>query len=461
MAGIGFQLARLARQSGIGGILGAAAYGAMVSAGPWLITVIGTLALGLWMPGRVAIGDIGTVQTILVYCFSLSALAAAPVGLMIVRLVSDQLYVGRYDRIPGLVVGALLIAGALGFALGAVMFGMMAGLPLGQALLATLLLTSLSQVWVVSPLLTAIHRYRLITFAYAAGVVVSGLLMGRAPASILIALAAGATTTLLIALLALRRSFDAEPAIEPGDLPEPARAIQLALTGIASAAAMWIDKMLLWFGPGSSPTLGALRLNPVNDYGCFLGILTIIPGLTLILIVTETRFDRAFGKLVDRCTGTSTADRIEEARGEVLRVVLSDFRLLLIVQSLFAALAWVFAVPLFDLVGADTTGIFAFRNTALGVLFHLIAIQMTVVLSYYDLFGRILMVWGTFVIASAAAVVLQWDLGIAAFGRGYMTGALAAAAVAFALVLQATTNLTYLLFVGNNPSIIGPRGRWF
>ena len=245
------------------------------------------------------------------------------------------------------------------------------------------------------------------------------------------------------------------------DMPDAKRAMLLVLTGCASAGAMWIDKMLLWNGPQSMATLGALRLNPINDYGSFLGILTIIPGLTLILIATETRFDKAFGDLIVRCTGTSTMERIEQAREQVMRVIWGDFRLLLLVQSLFAALAWVFAVPLFDALGGNVAGIFAFRHTALGVLFHLIAIQMTVILSYYDLFGRILLIWASFLMASAAGVLIDWNLGFAAFGRGYMIGAVTAAAVGLAVVLQSTSQLTYLLFVGNNPAIIGARGRWF
>ncbi|MCE7796311.1 exopolysaccharide Pel transporter PelG [Sphingobium sufflavum] len=461
MAGIGFQLAKMAGKGGFGGIVGAAAYGAMVSAGPWLVTVVATLALARWMPGRVAAADIGAVQTVLIYGFSLSALSAAPGSLLTVRLVSDRLYAGQEERVPGLVIAALLAGGVLAFALGAVMFGFLAGLSFRDALLATLLLTWLTQIWIVSPLLTAIHHYRLVTLSYVAGAGTAALLIGHALTSILIALAAGAVTTLILLLFALRHHFRAAPHLDAADRPEPKQALLLVLAGCAAAGAMWVDKIMLWQGPGSVATLGALRLNPVNDYGSFLGILTIIPGLTLILIATETRFDRAFGDLLARCTGTSTMERIEQARREILAVILRDFRLLLVVQSLFAALSWVFAVPLFDALGGDTAGIFAFRHTAAGVLFHLIAIQMTVILSYYDLFGRILLVWGSFVIASIAAVWLQWDLGVAAFGRGYMTGALAAAAVGFATVLHSTSQLTYLLFIGNNPAIIGARGRWF
>lgn len=461
MAGIGFKLANMARDGGFSGVVGAAAYGAMISAGPWLVTVVATLALAQWMPGRVAPDAVLLVQTVLIYAFSLSALMAAPISLLTVRLVSDRLYIGARERVPGLLMAALAGGGGLALVAGTVAFGVLADLPLDQALLATLLLTWLTQIWIVSPLLTAIHQYRMVMLSYGIGVAVAALMIGDSADRILVALAAGVAATLIALLLTLRRHFHTPPVIGHADMPDAKRAMLLVLTGCASAGAMWIDKMLLWNGPESVATLGMLRLNPINDYGSFLGILTIIPGLTLILIAAETRFDKAFGDLIVRCTGTSTMERIEQAREQVMRVIWGDFRLLLLVQSLFAALAWVFAVPLFDALGGNVAGIFAFRHTALGVLFHLIAIQMTVILSYYDLFGRILLIWASFLMASATAVLIDWELGFAAFGRGYMVGAVTAAAVGLAVVLQSTSQLTYLLFVGNNPAIIGARGRWF
>lgn len=118
-----------------------------------------------------------------------------------------------------------------------------------------------------------------------------------------------------------------------------------------------------------------------------------------------------------------------------------------------------FAVPLFELIGADARAVFAFRQTALGTVFHLVVIAATVVLAYYDLFGRILVTWTAFAIGSGLATLLQWDTGFAAFGWGYMAGAVVGASVGLALVAEATVNLTYLLFVGNNPSVVGHGGR--
>ncbi|MGJ3626638.1 exopolysaccharide Pel transporter PelG [Sphingomonas sp. MMS24-JH45] len=129
------------------------------------------------------------------------------------------------------------------------------------------------------------------------------------------------------------------------------------------------------------------------------------PRLDALLIVAETRFDRAFGDLLTRCTGTSTLARIEEAHGELIRTMLQGLRLLILMQALVAALVWVLAVPITETIGADVRAIFAFRQTALGAIFHIVAIAVTMVLAYYDLFGRILLTWSAFAIGSVVATL--------------------------------------------------------
>ena len=132
----------------------------------------------------------------------------------------------------------------------------------------------------------------------------------------------------------------------------------------------------------------------------------------------------------------------------------------MLIQALVAALAWVLAVPLFELIGADPRGISAFRHTSAGAVFHLVAIGATVVLSYYDLFARVVLIWASFALASALATWMQWDAGLAAFGWGYMAGAVVGASVGIAMVAESTFRLVYLLFVGNNPAVVGREGRW-
>src|SRR3546814_11112278 len=103
----------------------------------------------------------------------------------------------------------------------------------------------------------------------------------------------------------------------------------------------------------------------------------------------------------------------------------------------------------------DGRGIFGSRLTAVGFVFHLVAIQISISLSYYDLAGRIVAVWGRFLLASAAGTLLFRDSGFAGFGFGYLAGAVTAASLAVALVAEATGRPPHLLFLGHHPPVVG------
>lgn len=463
MAGVGFQLARMARDGGVGGIAGAALHGAVISAGPWMITAAAMALLGRWSAVHLSTADQVTVQTALIYAFSFSALIAAPIGVVATRLVADRLFARDVKAIPGILVVALTAGGALALIAGAILFAGVARLRPVPAMSATVALAWLTQIWVAAPLLTALRRYRAVPAAYLAGAGTAAALLllwrGSGSEATLLIVTFGIGITLGAVVALLRRHFAAAALPPPRDALPPRLAMMVAGSGLAGVLAIWADKWLLWIGPGSVAALGGLRLNPINDIGSFVGLLTLVPGLTLLLIVSETRFDLAFGNLLARCTGTSTLGRIEEAHAELVRTMLDGLRLLLLVQAIVAALAWVLAVPIMDLAGADLRAIFAFRQTAFGAVFHLVAIAATVVLAYYDLFGRILLTWTAFALGSVVATLGQWDAGFAAFGWGYMSGAVVGASVGVALAAEATVNLVYLLFVGNNPAVVGHAGR--
>lgn len=455
MAGIGFKLIGMARTGGLSGLTSAASYGALISAGPWIFTIVATLLLHQWSASHLAPADQQIIQTILVYTFCLSAVAAAPVSLLAVRLVSDCLYAKDKTGIPALLLTATAAGTVFALVLASIFIGGLSSLQATETYLAMLVIVWLTQIWLLSPLLTAIDQYRIIFMAYGLGASVAWLALTPSIAGILAALAAGTAVTLLCLLVVFRRHFSASLRVSAPSFPSKRTSALMIAAGFMATAAIWVDKWMLWFGIGSQTTAGALRVNPSNDYASFLGLLSIVPGMTLIVLATETRFDLAFARVIDACVGTARYDKIEQEQSDLFSVVLHDLRLMVLFQSLIVFFCWVFAVPIFDFLGADTIGLFAFRHTIIGGLFHLIILQMCVYLAYYDLFGCILIVWSSFAVTSALTTALQWHLGAAAFGGGYMSGAIVGAAVAVTLALNATRKLIYLLFVGNNPSIVG------
>ena len=464
MAGIGFTLDRIARENGLGGIASAACHGAVISSGPWLMTACGVLLLGRWMRTVMPWEDQMIVQTSLVYCFSISTVLTAPLVMIATRRASDSFYGGDDAVVPAILAAALAWATVLSLIIGTLLFGYAAALPPSALLFAVAMLTLFSQIWIATPFLHAARRHRPIFAAYLAGMAVTVVLLFLAapssPTGVLAAITSGLLIVVTLLIAAVREDFPAVPIRQADWMGRGRTAAGLAIAGLCNAMAVWADKWIIWWAPGSVQLVGALRVNPVNDQASFLGLLTMIPGLTLILIATETRFDRRFAELMANCTGTANRRRIERTRRNLARVIEKDLRLMVAQQAIIAAFCWVLAPEIMRVLDMNARGIFAFRLTVVGVIFHLIAIQMSIVLSYYDLFGRIVLVWAAFLLVSIGGTLLYFQEGFAGFGFGYLVGAVAAASLSVALVIQATSNLTYLLFVSNNSAVVGHGRFW-
>ncbi|WP_150291410.1 exopolysaccharide Pel transporter PelG [Sphingobium estronivorans] len=464
MAGIGFRLDRIAREDGLGGIASAAFHGAVVSSGPWLMTAFAIFLLQGWTRSVMQPADHAIVQASLVYAFGVSTVITAPLAMIATRMASDRFYLGERNAIPPILMAALVFATIAAQIAGNMLFGFAAAMRPDLFLLATAILTLFAQIWIASPFLHATWRHRPIFLAYVSGIAMTAvalfLIRPTAPEAVLAAIAAGLIVTLALLIAAIREDFPGSAVWRLKSIGRMPGMIVLGAAGLANALAIWIDKWLLWWAPGSVQAVGALRVNPINDQASFLGLLTMIPGLTLILVTTETRFDRVFADLMAQCMGTANRHRIEKARRKVGRTIRLDLRLLMVEQAILACFCWVLAPEIIRLLDLNARAIFGFRLTALGVVFHLVAIQMSIILSYYDLSGRIVAVWGSFMIASAIGTLLLRDAGFAGFGFGYLAGAVTGASLAVALVMQATGNLTYLLFVGNNPAVVGNARFW-
>lgn len=464
MAGIGFKLDRIAREDGLGGIAHAAFHGAVISSGPWLMTALAVFLLQAWTRSVMMPADHVIIQTSLVYAFGVSTVVTAPLAMIATRVASDRFYLGEREAIPSILMAALVWATLTSLIAGDMLFGFAAGMRPDLFLLATAILTLFAQIWIASPFLHATWRHRPIFLAYVSGIAMAtvslNVMRPTGPAAVLAAIAAGLVVTLVLLIAAIREDFPSMPNWQMDWIGKTPGVMALGAAGLANALAIWIDKWLLWWAPGSVQAVGLLRVNPINDQASFLGLLTMIPGLTLILVTTETRFDRAFADFMSNCTGTANLRRIEKARRKIAGTIRLDLRLLMVEQAILASFCWVLAPEIVRLLDLNARGIFGFRLTAVGVVFHLVAIQMSIILSYYDLSGRIVAVWGSFLIASAIGTLLLRDTGFASFGFGYLVGAVTAASLAVALVAQATGKLTYLLFVGNNPSVVGNARFW-
>ncbi|HNC85402.1 MAG TPA: exopolysaccharide Pel transporter PelG, partial [Agitococcus sp.] len=119
MAGIGFELRKLLRRDSLLGMLQAYAYAGIISSGPWVLSIVGILVIGL-MSAAIVVPEflITQFQVSVTYLVALSLILTGFVQLAFTRFTADRLFEKRADIIlpnfNGLLFGVTAISGFLG-----------------------------------------------------------------------------------------------------------------------------------------------------------------------------------------------------------------------------------------------------------------------------------------------------------------------------------------------------------
>jgi uncharacterized membrane protein len=87
MAGIGFELRKMLRRDNLSGMLGAYAYAGIISSGPWILSIVGILLIGMLSLPFVVPGSLITqFQVSVTYLIAGSLILTGPMQLSFTRL---------------------------------------------------------------------------------------------------------------------------------------------------------------------------------------------------------------------------------------------------------------------------------------------------------------------------------------------------------------------------------------
>lgn len=122
MAGIGFELRKILSRDSYTATLHAYVYAGLISSGPWVLSIlsvmlVGVISLGLVVPEVLIRQFLITVT----YLMATSLILTGGLQLFFTRFVSDRLFERKYEQILPNLVGVLLLvtlgSGALGILL--------------------------------------------------------------------------------------------------------------------------------------------------------------------------------------------------------------------------------------------------------------------------------------------------------------------------------------------------------
>ncbi|MGH7349686.1 MAG: exopolysaccharide Pel transporter PelG, partial [Candidatus Rokuibacteriota bacterium] len=436
MAGIGFRLKRLIVEDTYGGWLRAHLYGAVLSAGPWLLSIctLGTLTL----LSRNLIGDDAHArfQVVVVCTYTFTLITTGAAHMVVTRHLADELYLGR---IGALVVSYRWTLGATALAhllLGALVYGLMPGLDLELRVFGVMLVVVVSCTWMVMIFLGAAQDYASVVAAFFVGNAVSLLAavgLGRSVGAggYLAGFLVGQAGILFVLCGRVEREFASVRAPEAVDLRRAfARYPELIAAGVLYNAAIAVDRVLFWAGPTGRPIVGWFHAS-LYDTPIFLCYLSVVPALAIFLVNIETDFYDRYRQYYGVATKHGTLRQVLEAKREMTVCLRESVRRLLVAQApatlvLMAAAPWIASA-----LGLEPLQIGILRCGLVGAFLHVLCLFGGIVLLYFDRRRAAAEVAGVFFLANGVFTAATLLLGPRAYGLGYPLAALLGCAWAY------------------------------
>ncbi len=345
MAGIGFELRRIMQKGTLTSLLSGYGYAGIIGSGPWVLSILGILLVGLLTAATVIPNFAVTqFQVSVTYLIAASLILTGPLQLSFTRFVADRMFEKRNDLVLPNFHATLLVvtwlAGALGVLAALTLFP---GTSLAYRLLMMAGLVLLSNIWIATVMLSGLKQHRAIVVLYAIGYgisVLAALLLARFNLEGLIGGFVLGQAVLLAGMLGLVvREFPAPRFMSFEFFRRDQHFRSLMWIGLLYNAAIWTDKLMFWIWPPTSQTvIGPLRASLIYDLPIFLAYLSIIPGMAVFMLRLETDFVDYYDAFFDAVRGGGSLRLIERYRNGMVETARTGVFEIIKIQAIAALL---------------------------------------------------------------------------------------------------------------------------
>ena len=454
MAGIGFELRRLSQGETYFSLLRAYAYAGVVSSGPWVLSILAILALGLLSVGFVIPAVAVTqFQVSVTWLIALSLIYTGGFQLIFTRYVADRLF----ERAPGAVVANLVGAMLLLLLPATVMacvaaFTLFAGTTVAYRLLLIISFMLLCLVWIETVMLSGLKRFRAVVTLYAAGygsvLVLALLLRPWGLEGLLTGFAAGQLVLVLGMSTLIWREYPPTTLTDYDFMRAGQIRAWLIPAGVLFNAGVWVDKLIFWLAPGTgTPVIGAFHSSVIYDTPTFLAYLTIVPGMAVFLLRMEVDFVYAYNRYFNLVRNGGTLASIEEKRLEMILAARDGIRDILGTQGLTLLIVIAFAPGILSALGISTLYAGQLAVISVGVMLQLLVMAALNILFYLDDLRETVLITAVMFVSNAALSIASIALGPYWYGYGFSAAMLITTLVAMPLVNKRLERLNFETFM--------------
>ena len=388
MAGIGFKLRNILSKGTYVSLVTAYAYGAIISTGPWLISIISIGILAILCNNLLLIQESILFRTILVYTYMGTLVFTGPIYMSTTRYLADKMFINDYSAIlptfkfvaKQSIVYSTVISSAFYF---------IGGLQINLAIAAIILFQSVALTWIAMIFLSAARDYTSIVRVFGVGYFFA-IALGYAGAyyyrleGILWGFGAG---MLILAVLLSSRIFQEFPSqvrIDKGVVGYWKKLPWLMLCGFAYNSALWVDKLIYWIAENKKAAPGPFYA-PVDYDTCFFwAYVTIVPALTVFLIRIETSFYKYYADYLGAVSGGATLEEIEAKRKAITSNLWLSISRLLKIQGGLTGVLVLIAPDLLLYFKMPPDLVVTLRYTLIAAFLQALFLIMVIVILYFD-----------------------------------------------------------------------------
>jgi uncharacterized membrane protein len=440
MAGVGFSLRKLSGGETYAGVLRLYASAGMISSGPWLISILTLLFVGLFAQGFAATPEsVERFQVSVTWLFAASLLLSTPLQLLFTRYTSDLLYAQRADLTTPNLWGALAVMSAIGAVVGV---GCLPLFPDETAAVKLLLLTSLvllCDLWLVIVMLSALKEHGQVVGAFVLGYATTFLIcLKLAPhgeLGLLAGFVIGQSVLLWWAASVVARAAPGSVPIAFGFLRREAVHPDLLAIGALYGLGVWVDKLVFWlYPPTSHAVLGPFRASEVYDLPLFIAYLSIAPGMAAFLLRVETDYAERHGRFFLAIEEGASLLRLEQLRDELVSSARGALRSIFRVQGMTLVVCILFGERLLARCGLSRLHLPLLYVDLAAVSMQVLFLSTISVLFYLDRRALVLRLVGFLFLSNLAGTLLSIRAGAAYYGYGFAAAIAISTVVALALL---------------------------
>ena len=432
MAGIGFELRELLRRDSLWGLVRAYAYAGLISSGPWVLSILGVMGIGVLSVGPVPALEVRQFLVSVTYLMAGSLILTGALQLMFTRFIADRLFEKAEGSVLPNLMGALTLAVGAAGALGALVFLPLwvtsgagpAGGSVVYRILLVVTLAVLSACWITVVLLSGLKEYRRVMGSFLGGYLVSfGAALALRPfglPGLLGGFLVGQLLLLFLMLALVVARYPSDRLVSFDFLDRRRAYLSLSATGLLYNFGIWADKLIFWFTPSTSePVLGPLRASIIYDLPIFLAYLSIVPGMAVFLVRVETDFAEAYERFFDAVRGGETLAEIRRRRDRLTLAVRRGVGEIFKIQGITVLVLLLAGPRLLDYVGISRLHLQLFSIDLVGVAMQVLMLAVFNVLFYLDERRAVLGLAAAFVAINVVLTIASQQAGPAFYGYGF------------------------------------------